>query len=95
MHSDMPIVSVKMTSVPVDIFHSRYRYCDRMDKEKMVLDLYGKDSPNEGRILVGTQVIEQSLDIDFDWLISFICPIDLLFQRMGRLHRHLKKSALK
>jgi len=82
----------KMTSVPVDIFHSRYRYCDRMVKEKIVLDLYGKDSPVEGRILVGTQVIEQSLDIDFDWLISFICPVDLLFQRMGRLHRHLEKK---
>lgn len=81
----------KMTSVPVDIFHSRYRYCDRMVKEKVVLDQYGKGSPDEGRILVGTQVIEQSLDIDFDWLISFICPVDLLFQRMGRLHRHLKK----
>lgn len=81
----------EMTSVPVDIFHSRYRYCDRMNKEKMVLDHYGKHSPNEGRILVGTQVIEQSLDIDFDWLITFICPIDLFFQRMGRLHRHLKQ----
>lgn len=81
----------EMTSLPVDIFHSRYRYCDRMNKEKMVLDHYGKHSPNEGRILVGTQVIEQSLDIDFDWLITFICPIDLLFQRMGRLHRHLKQ----
>jgi CRISPR-associated endonuclease/helicase Cas3 len=81
----------QMTSVPVDIFHSRYRYCDRMDKEKMVKDHYGKDSPNEGRILIGTQVIEQSLDIDFDWLITFICPVDLLFQRIGRLHRHLKR----
>ena len=81
----------KMTSVPVDIFHSRYRYCDRMNKEKVVLGQYGKGTPNEGRILVGTQVIEQSLDIDFDWLISFICPIDLLFQRMGRLHRHQKE----
>ncbi len=80
-----------MTSVPVDIFHSRYRYCDRMNKEKAVLGNYGKNSPNQGRILVGTQVIEQSLDIDFDWIVSFICPIDLLFQRMGRLHRHLKQ----
>jgi CRISPR-associated endonuclease/helicase Cas3 len=81
----------KMTSVQVDIFHSRYRYCDRMTKEKAVLDNYDKKSPNKGGILVGTQVIEQSLDIDFDWMISFICPIDLLFQRMGRLHRHLKQ----
>ena len=81
----------EMTSVPVEIFHSRYRYCDRMNKEKAVLDNYDKKSSNQGRILVGTQVIEQSLDIDFDWMISFICPIDLLFQRMGRLHRHLKQ----
>lgn len=81
----------EMTSLPVDIFHSRYRYCDRMNKEKAVLDNYDKKSSDQGRILVGTQVIEQSLDIDFDWLISFICPIDLLFQRMGRLHRHLKQ----
>jgi len=81
----------EMTSIPIDIFHSRYRYCDRMDKEKVVLEQYGKGSPNQGRILVGTQVIEQSLDIDFDWLISFICPVDLLFQRIGRLHRHKKE----
>ncbi|WP_321430715.1 CRISPR-associated helicase/endonuclease Cas3 [uncultured Methanolobus sp.] len=81
----------EITYVPVDIFHSRYRYCDRMNKEKAVLDNYDKNSSDQGRILVGTQVIEQSLDIDFDWMISFICPIDLLFQRMGRLHRHLKQ----
>ncbi|WP_292463826.1 CRISPR-associated helicase/endonuclease Cas3 [Methanolobus sp.] len=81
----------EMTSVSVDIFHSRYRYCDRMNKEEAVKDNYGKDSLNQGRILVGTQVIEQSLDIDFDWMISFICPVDLLFQRMGRLHRHFKQ----
>lgn len=81
----------KITSVPVDIFHSRYLYCDRMDKEQMVLKIYSENGPKEGRILVGTQVIEQSLDIDFDWIISFICPVDLLFQRMGRLHRHLRQ----
>lgn len=87
-------VLAEMTAAPVDLFHSRYRYCDRMTKEQQVLSHYHKDSPREGRILVGTQVIEQSLDIDFDWLISFICPIDLLFQRIGRLYRHDKQRPI-
>lgn len=74
--------------VPVDVFHSRYRYCDRMEKEHVVLADYGRKRATGGRILVATQVIEQSLDLDFDWLVTQICPVDLLFQRLGRLHRH-------
>ena len=81
---------LEMNEFPVVIFHSRYRYKDRMKKEESVIQKYGKNSPSEGLILVGTQVLEQSLDIDCDWLITFLCPIDLLFQRMGRLHRHTK-----
>ncbi|MEE4377219.1 MAG: CRISPR-associated helicase/endonuclease Cas3 [Candidatus Competibacteraceae bacterium] len=78
-----------VTDVPVDIFHARYRFMDRQLKEAAVLDHYGRDAVrNEGRILIATQVVEQSLDLDFDWLITQICPVDLLFQRIGRLHRH-------
>jgi len=73
----------------VDLFHSRFRFCDRQQIEKDVLKQYGKKADrSHGRILVATQVVEQSLDLDFDWMLTQICPVDLLFQRLGRLHRH-------
>ncbi|HES75626.1 MAG TPA: CRISPR-associated helicase/endonuclease Cas3, partial [bacterium] len=75
--------------IKVDIFHARYRFADRQDKEAAALAHYGRHAPRTtGRILVATQVVEQSLDLDFDWLVTQICPVDLLFQRLGRLHRH-------
>jgi CRISPR-associated endonuclease/helicase Cas3 len=77
-----------LTKVPVDLFHSRFRFRDRMKREENVLEIYGKKGKRQGRILVATQVIEQSLDLDFDWLVSQLCPVDLFFQRLGRLHRH-------
>lgn len=77
------------TSVPVDLFHARYCYVHRRDKELDAICHFGPGGPRAtGRILVATQVVEQSLDVDFDWIITQLCPIDLLFQRMGRLHRH-------
>ncbi|HEC26994.1 MAG TPA: CRISPR-associated helicase/endonuclease Cas3 [Gammaproteobacteria bacterium] len=77
------------TNIPVEIFHARYCLNHRQAKEEKVKEYFGKEGKRtSGRILVATQVIEQSLDIDFDWLITQLCPVDLLFQRMGRLHRH-------
>jgi CRISPR-associated endonuclease/helicase Cas3 len=77
------------TTLPVDLFHARYRFEDRQEKERTVLACYGKNAPRDGgRILIATQVVEQSLDLDFDWMVTQICPADLLFQRLGRLHRH-------
>lgn len=77
------------TTTPIDLFHARYRFTDRQAKEETVLAQYGRDADRGcGRILVATQVVEQSLDLDFDWLITQLCPVDLLFQRLGRLHRH-------
>jgi len=73
------------------LFHSRFRAERRMELEKRIVKLFGsrgrKDRPKKA-ILVATQVVEQSLDLDFDVMISEIAPIDLLLQRIGRLHRH-------
>lgn len=73
------------------LFHSRFAMSDRIDIEQRMLDLFGKSSKPEqrkGQVLVATQVVEQSLDLDFDAMISDLAPIDLLIQRAGRLHRH-------
>ncbi|AZG36909.1 CRISPR-associated helicase/endonuclease Cas3 [Shewanella psychromarinicola] len=72
----------------VDLFHARYSYADRERIENEVLQIYGKNAPRKGRILVATQVVEQSLDLDFDIMVSQIAPIEFLMQRMGRLWRH-------
>lgn len=73
------------------LYHAQFVLPDRAKKEKQLVDLVGRKSTHESRnglVVVGTQVLEQSLDIDFDMLITDICPVDLLLQRMGRLHRH-------
>jgi CRISPR-associated endonuclease/helicase Cas3 len=73
------------------LFHARYAMGDRLAIEADVLRLFGKDSKPEnraGKILVATQVVEQSLDLDFDFMASDLAPVDLMIQRAGRLHRH-------
>lgn len=73
------------------VFHSRFIAPDRAETECELMRRIGKHSTPETRrrlIVVGTQVLEQSLDIDFDLLITELCPMDLLLQRMGRLQRH-------
>ncbi|HEB93659.1 MAG TPA: CRISPR-associated helicase Cas3' [Gammaproteobacteria bacterium] len=73
------------------LFHSRYALTDRLRIEQEMLARFGKDSTPEqrrGQVLIATQVVEQSLDLDFDRMISDLAPIDLLIQRAGRLHRH-------
>lgn len=73
----------------VALLHSSFIATERYSKEKQLIDTIGKDGKRPHfKIIIGTQVIEQSLDIDFDVLITDLVPMDLLLQRMGRLHRH-------
>ncbi len=77
--------------LPAMLFHARFALVDRLSREREVLRTFGRGSPSEaraGRVLVATQVVEQSLDLDFDALITDLAPIDLLIQRAGRLWRH-------
>lgn len=70
------------------LHHSRFAAPDRHMLDKAVETLLGKDTPSKGCVVVGTQTLEQSLDIDADILITDLCPADVLLQRIGRLHRH-------
>lgn len=74
----------------VCILHAKFIDTDRINKENFLMKCIGKGARRPYRaIIIGTQVLEQSLDIDFDVLVTDLCPIDLLLQRMGRLHRHM------
>ncbi len=77
--------------IEVGIIHSRFTASHRATHEEYWTLLYGKQSETRqtcGRILIGTQVLEQSLDIDADFLLTQFCPTDMLLQRLGRLWRH-------
>ncbi|WP_022861871.1 CRISPR-associated helicase/endonuclease Cas3 [Bifidobacterium minimum] len=76
--------------IDVILDHSRFIACDRASIDRDLISRFGKDGSAEDRnaIVVATQVVEQSLDVDFDVMVSDIAPIDLILQRAGRLHRH-------
>jgi CRISPR-associated endonuclease/helicase Cas3 len=78
----------------ITLFHARFPFGWRQKIEADVLSRFGKRATRENgqrperAVVVATQVIEQSLDLDFDVMISDLAPVDLLIQRAGRLHRH-------
>lgn len=76
--------------IDFQLFHARYPFEERERREYSAINSYGKEARNRPRrsILVATQVVEQSLDLDFDLMVTELAPIDLLLQRSGRLFRH-------
>ncbi len=81
--------------IPLGMLHSRFPFWRRDAIEEFWLEALGKEAGEKrpvGSILVSTQIIEQSVDLDFDLMISDTAPGELLFQRMGRLWRHCRPS---
>jgi len=79
--------------VEVMLFHARFTLGDRLKIEQEVIRCFGHESTptdRQGKLLIATQVVEQSLDLDFDFMVSDLAPIDLLIQRAGRLQRHTR-----
>lgn len=68
--------------------HSRFAADDRRLLDGEIEKYFGKKTNKKSVIAVATQTVEQSLDIDADLLITDLCPMDVLLQRIGRLHRH-------
>ncbi|WP_127841411.1 CRISPR-associated helicase Cas3' [Actinomyces wuliandei] len=76
----------------VTLNHARFTIADRLAKDADLLHRFGPPRRHPERphraVVVATQVVEQSLDVDFDLLVTDLAPVDLVLQRMGRLHRH-------
>lgn len=86
------VASGKVDAENILLFHSRFAFCDRQTIESKTLRWFGKQESGQraGKIIIATQVIEQSLDLDFDCMITDLAPVDLLIQRAGRLQRHIR-----
>lgn len=83
-------------SFETGLLHSRYTYHDREKLENHWLTALGKNGSSrpQGSVLVSTQIVEQSVDIDADLLVTELCPSDMMLQRMGRLWRHSRSTRL-
>ncbi|MGA8140530.1 MAG: CRISPR-associated helicase Cas3' [Desulfobaccales bacterium] len=83
------LISLTQQEFPVGLLHSRFPFWKREQLEAEWLARFGKDGTTRcGSILVSTQVVEQSVDLDADMLITELAPTDMLLQRLGRLWRH-------
>lgn len=82
--------ALRQAGVQADLLHARFALADRKRHEARALACFGKEGQGRaGRILVATQVVESSLDLDFDVMVSDLAPMAALVQRAGRLWRHM------
>ena len=76
------------------LLHARFLAVEREERDRRMLELFGKNSAHrpQRHVVVSTQVVEQSLDVDFDLMLTDPAPMDLVLQRIGRLHRHNRQD---
>ena len=87
------VVGKHLNPDKIILFHAKYTLGDRLMIENQIIKLFGKNSnaaTRSGKVVIATQVVEQSLDIDFDCMITDLAPMDLIIQRAGRLCRHAR-----
>jgi CRISPR-associated endonuclease/helicase Cas3 len=86
--ADQPALLWRLGDLPVP-HHARYARDDRMALDQALEQVFGKHAKRDGgRIACATQTVQQALDLDADWMITDLAPVDVLLQRFGRLHRH-------
>ncbi|MEO0524324.1 MAG: CRISPR-associated helicase Cas3' [Pseudomonadota bacterium] len=91
------VAQLRAAGVPADLLHARFTGEDRLAREDALQARFGKDGAigdRAGRVLVATQVVEASLDLDFDLMVSDLAPVGSLIQRAGRLWRHMDRRPL-
>ncbi len=80
------------TTVPIMLIHSRFKRKDRQSLEVLLKDKYNNST--QACIVVATQVVEVSLDISFDLMVTETAPLDALIQRFGRINRKRSKATI-
>ena len=82
--------ALRERGLEANLLHACFAVCDRLEREAEQVARFGRDGAGRvGHVLVATQVVEQSLDLDFDVMVSDLAPIGSLIQRAGRLWRHM------
>ena len=86
------VEAIRTRGCPADLLHARFALGDRLCHESVAMDRFGRGGVGRaGQVLVATQVVEASLDLDFDTMVSDLAPIGALIQRAGRLWRHMDR----
>ncbi|TPE47901.1 CRISPR-associated helicase Cas3' [Amaricoccus solimangrovi] len=88
------VEALRAAGVEADLLHARYAFADRKRIEAAALAAFGPEggrrrNDGRGKVIVSTQVLEMSLDYDFDVMVSDLAPVAALIQRAGRLWRHM------